>query len=84
MDIPAFLTTYGGPGGLVVILLWWFIQSNRFASERRAELREDIDREQAENKELRSELAEARARIAALESENRVLRLKLIERGEVE
>lgn len=81
VDIPAFLTTYGGPGGLVVILLWWVIQSNKFAQERRAELREDIDREQTENKDLRAQLAELRGRVAELETENHLLRLKLLDHG---
>lgn len=69
MDIPSFLTTYGGPGGLAAAAVWWAIQSRKFDAERRAELREDIDREQADNAAvradnaaLRSELIEERAR----------------------
>lgn len=80
MDIPSFLATYGGPGGLAVAAVWWTIADRKFSAERRAELREDIDREQRENKELREALAEERAKNATLEAENRMLRL---ERGEL-
>lgn len=78
MDIPSFLTTYGGPGGLAAAAVWWAIQSRKFDSERRAELREDIDREQAdnaaqraENAALRSELVDERAKNIRLEAELR-------------
>lgn len=69
MDIPSFLTTYGGPGGLAAAAVWWAIQSRKFDADRRAELREDIDREQADNAALRTELAEERARRIQLEAE---------------
>lgn len=74
MDIPSFLATYGGPGGLAVAALWWAISDRKFSAERRAELRQDIDREQKDNKDLRAELADERAKVAALEAENRILR----------
>lgn len=73
MDIPSFLATYGGPGGLAAVAVWWTVQSRKFDSERRAELREDIDREQAENRDLRATLREKDAELAAL----RVQLLKL-------
>ncbi|MBM6588765.1 hypothetical protein [Brevibacterium sp. RIT 803] len=76
MDIPSFLATYGGPGGLAIAAVWWAISDRKFSAERRAELREDIDREQNDNKELRAELADERAKVAALEAENRLLRLR--------
>ncbi|MGO3895345.1 hypothetical protein [Brevibacterium aurantiacum] len=86
MDIPSFLATYGGPGGLAVAAVWWAISDRKFSAERRAELRQDIDREQKDNAQLRTTLAEERADLAAeraknsaLEAENRILRL---ERGE--
>lgn len=66
MDIPSFLATYGGPGGLAAVAVWWTVQSRKFDSERRAELREDIDREQAENRDLRAALREKDAELAAL------------------
>lgn len=69
MDIPSFLTTYGGPGGLAAAAVWWAIQSRKFDADRRAELREDIDREQADNADLRAQLAEARAKSIRLEAE---------------
>lgn len=67
MDIPSFLATYGGPGGLAAAAVWWTVQSRKFDSERRAELREDIDREQNENGELRARLEDKRVRLAAFE-----------------
>lgn len=76
MDIPSFLATYGGPGGLAIAAVWWAISDRKFSAERRAELRQDIDREQNDNKELRAELADERAKVAALEAENRLLRLR--------
>lgn len=93
MDIPSFLATYGGPGGLAVAAVWWTIQSRKFDAERRAELREDIDREQADNTRLREDLVQETAKRIAAESERdheRALRISLedqlrvlqIERGE--
>ena len=82
MDIPSFIATYGGPGGLAAAAVWWAISDRKFSAERRAELREDIDREQrdnealrAENTRLRAALSAEEAKVTALESENRVLRL---------
>lgn len=69
MDIPSFLTTYGGPGGLAAAAVWWAIQSRKFDADRRAELREDIDREQADNAALRTQLSEVRAENIRLEAE---------------
>lgn len=66
MDIPSFLTTYGGPGGLAAAAVWWAIQSRKFDADRRAELREDIDREQADNAELRQALRDRDQTIAEL------------------
>lgn len=68
MDIPSFLTTYGGPGGLAAAAVWWAIQSRKFDAERRTELREDIDREQADNAELRKALTEERSKRIKAES----------------
>lgn len=79
MDIPSFLATYGGPGGLAVAAVWWAISDRKFSAERRAELREDIDREQADNARIRAENAELHVKVADLEAENRLLRL---ERGD--
>lgn len=79
MDIPSFLATYGGPGGLAVAAVWWTISDRKFSAERRDELREDIDREQADNARIRAENAELHAKVADLEAENRILRL---ERGD--
>ena len=83
MDIPSFIATYGGPGGLAAAAVWWAISDRKFSAERRAELREDIDREQRdnealreENTKLRAELSAERAKVSALESENRILRLE--------
>ncbi|WP_181276014.1 hypothetical protein [Brevibacterium oceani] len=67
MDIPSLLATYGGPGGFIAVLMWLFIADRKFNAERRTELREDIDREKADNDELR-------ARVAQLESELRIYR----------
>ncbi|MCI4013025.1 hypothetical protein [Brevibacterium sp. ZH18] len=66
MDIPSFLATYGGPGGLAVAAVWWTISDRKFSAERRAELREDIDREQKENRELREALRDKDQEIADL------------------
>lgn len=79
MDIPSFLATYGGPGGLAVAAVWWAISDRKFSAERRVELRQDIDREQEDNKQLRADLTAERAKNDTLEAENRLLRLK---RGE--
>lgn len=69
MDIPSFLTTYGGPGGIVVVAAWFFLSDRKFNAERRAELREDIDREQADNAALRAELLDEKAERIAAESD---------------
>lgn len=93
MDIPSFLATYGGPGGLAVAAVWWAISDRKFSAERRAELREDIDREQADNTRLREDLAQESAKRIAAESERDQerakrtaiedqLRLLLLERGD--
>ena len=85
MDIPSFLATYGGPGGLSVSFaaaaVWWTISDRKFHAERRAELREDIDREQKDNAALREIVVDERAgRIKAeaecdsLRTENNTLR----------
>ena len=66
MDFLAFLQTYGGPGGLAGAAVVWAIQSRKFDVERRAELREDIDREQADNAELRQALRDRDQTIAEL------------------
>lgn len=65
MDIPTFLANYGGPGGVVAVLAWLFLSDRKQASERRDELRKDIDREQADNDRLRAETATAHAELAA-------------------
>ena len=70
MDIPSFLTTYGGPGGLAAAAVWWAIQSRKFDADRRTELREDIDREQADNAELRQALRDRDQTIAELRQQN--------------
>lgn len=69
MDIPSFLATYGGPGGLAIAAVWWAISDRKFSAERRAELREDIDREQADNTRLREGLVQETAKRIAAESE---------------
>lgn len=70
MDIPSFLATYGGPGGLAVAAVWWAISDRKFSADRRAELREDIDREQADNAELRQALRDRDQTIAELRLQN--------------
>lgn len=55
MDIPSLLQNYGGPGGVVAVAVWLFVTDKKHSSERRAELREDIDREQADNKRVRDD-----------------------------
>lgn len=70
MDIPSFLTTYGGPGGLAVAAVWWAIADRKFSSERRAELREDIDREQKDNAALREALNAKDQELAQLRLQN--------------
>lgn len=88
MDIPSFLTTYGGPSGLAAAAIWWTIQSRRFDSERRAELREDIDREQADNERLRQVIADKNQiiagkdqTIASKDQEIAQLKLMLLQAG---
>lgn len=77
MDIPSFLATYGGPGGIVGVAVWLLLSDRRHSSERRAELREDIDREQADNARLRSMVRDRDKRIIELEAQ-----LRRCERGE--
>lgn len=79
MDIPSFLATYGGPGGLAIAAVWWAISDRKFSAERRAELREDIDREQTDNTRLREdntrlreELVQETAKRISAESERDV------------
>lgn len=72
MDIPSFLATYGGPGGLAAAAVWWAISDRKFSAERRAELREDIDREQTDNTRLRDELVQETAKRIAAESDRDV------------
>lgn len=81
MDIPSFLSTYGGPGGLAVAAIWWTIQSRRFDAERRAELREDIDREQADNERLRKVIADKNRELLAKDQEIAQLKIKLLQLG---
>lgn len=78
MDIPSFLATYVGPGGLAVAAVWWAISDRKFSAERRAELREDIDREQADNTRLREDLVQETAKRIAAESERDQERAKRI------
>ena len=71
MDIPSFLTTYGGPGGLArSCSVVGRFQSRKFDADRRTELREDIDREQADNAELRQALRDRDQTIAELRQQN--------------
>ena len=81
MDIPSFLTTYGGPSGLAAAAIWWTIQSRRFDSERRAELREDIDREQADNERLRGVIADKNRELLAKDQEIAQLKIQLLQLG---
>ena len=81
MDIPSFLTTYGGPSGLAAAATWWTIQSRRFDSERRDELREDIDREQADNERLRGVIAEKNRELLAKDQEIAQLKIQLLQSG---
>lgn len=71
MDIPSFLATYGGPGGIVGVAVWLLLSDRKHSSERRAELREDIDREQADNERLRGMVRDRDRRIVELESQLR-------------
>lgn len=71
MDIPSFLATYGGPGGIVGVAVWLLLSDRKHSSERRAELREDIDREQADNERLRGMVRDRDRRIVDLEAELR-------------
>lgn len=79
MDIPSFLSTYGGPGGLAVAAIWWTIQSRRFDAERRAELREDIDREQTDNGRLRDVIKSQSQTIQERDAEIARLNLLLLQ-----
>ena len=78
MDIPQFLATYGGPGGLSVSFaaaaVWWTISDRKFHAERRAELREDIDREQRDNAALREAASQERAGRITAEVEAEAMR----------
>lgn len=71
MDIPSFLATYGGPGGIVGVAVWLLLSDRKHSSERRAELREDIDREQSDNERLRGMVRDRDKRIVELEAELR-------------
>lgn len=71
MDIPSFLATYGGPGGIVGVAVWLLLSDRKHSSERRAELREDIDREQADNERLRGMVRDRDRRIVDLEAQLR-------------
>ena len=71
MDIPSFLATYGGPGGIVGVAVWLLLSDRKHSSERRTELREDIDREQADNERLRGMVRDRDKRIVELESQLR-------------
>ena len=71
MDIPSFLATYGGPGGIVGVAVWLLLSDRKHSSERRTELREDIDREQADNERLRGMVRDRDKRIVELEAELR-------------
>ena len=71
MDIPSFLATYGGPGGIVGVAVWLLLSDRKHSSERRAELREDIDREQADNERLRGMVRDRDKRIVELEAQLR-------------
>jgi len=71
VDIPSFLATYGGPGGIVGVAVWLLLSDRKHSSERRAELREDIDREQADNERLRGMVRDRDRRIVELESQLR-------------
>lgn len=51
-----------------------YITDRKFSAERRKELREDIDRERKDNTQLRTDLREARSRVAHLEGELRKCR----------
>lgn len=71
MDIPSFLATYGGPGGIVGVAVWLLLSDRKHSAERRTELREDIDREQADNERLRGMVRDRDKRIVELEAELR-------------
>lgn len=71
MDIPSFLATYGGPGGIVGVAVWLLLSDRKHSAERRTELREDIDREQADNERLRGMVRDRDKRIVELESQLR-------------
>ena len=77
MDIPSFLATYGGPGGIVGVAVWLLLSDRKHSAERRTELREDIDREQADNERLRGMVRDRDKRIVELEAQ-----LRRCERGE--
>ena len=67
MDIPSLLQNYGGPGGVVAVAVWLFVSDKKYSAERRTELREDIDREQADNDRLRGMVRDRDRRIVELE-----------------
>lgn len=71
MDIPSFLATYGGPGGIVGVAVWLLLSDRKHSAERRTELREDIDREQADNERLRGMVRDRDKRIVELEAQLR-------------
>lgn len=71
MDIPSLLQSYGGPGGVVAVAVWLFVSDKKYSAERRTELREDIDREQADNDRLRGMVRDRDKRIVDLEGKLR-------------
>ena len=71
MDIPSLLQNYGGPGGVVAVAVWLFVTDKKYSAERRTELREDIDREQADNDRLRGMVKDRDRRIVELEADLR-------------
>lgn len=71
MDIATLLQNYGGPGGVVAVAVWLFVSDKKHSAERRTELREDIDREQADNERLRGMVRDRDKRIVELEGKLR-------------
>lgn len=75
MDLASLLQAYGGQAGIAGVAVWLVLSDRKHSAERRAELRQDIDREQADNARLREALA-------ALREENETLRERLRHCGE--
>lgn len=91
MDIPSFITAYGGPGGFVGIIIWLFILDRRHHGDRRDELRKDLelsnlekDRLRTANSSLRKERDDERRIRFQAEDELQKCRYESIIRGEVE